>query len=267
MANRRGSGASEGRAQGAYTAFNPAVGVEQFMLIAVANADMQEMVSRMYSQLDSRVTAVGGQLSFTVEQFTKYNVTAFKARCAFVLRARWRSLGYERSDVDVRDSWAISTPIHDIISSIGTTRLGTAGVQVVPLWDVNADALVLSRQERDLMTPLIKSAMQQSGFPIHEQLSADMEGHHQVMVLTYLPAHEEWWVREPVGREDAAAGMVSGIVPVTDVERATQGPSYAIVDTERLATALSDLSIWVPELKMDRMTVVRYLTELADMSR
>jgi len=237
------------------------------MLVVANNNSLTLLVNQMYDQMAAKVAAMGGNLEFTPEDFTSYIVTALKVRVEFVLRGRWRGLGYTPTGMDVRDRWAIPVPVHDILSAIGRVVVGTSGLQITPLWATEVDELVLTRQQRDFITPRLQSAAQACGFKVLDAISADPEGHQKVMILTYLPTRREWWATEPVGREDGSTALVAGLIPVTSVERGVNGPTYTIVDTEQVATALELVPAWIPPLTLGLQTVVRYTAELADMSR
>lgn len=249
------------------TGLNERMSVETWMLIVATNDALDQLLERQFDQLDAAISAQGGTLKFTTAEYRSYNVTAIKARVRFVLGGRWRGLGYEHFDMDVRDKWALSTAVHDVLSAIGVVRIGVSGLQINPLWDSGADDATLTRNERDRLTPLIQSAFQRAGFKSLDAISADRDGHQQVMMLTYLPTTQEWWTAEPVGREDAASSMLLNATPVSGVARGADGPVYTVVDTERLADALTLYPTWLPPLTMKRQTVVRYTTELSDLSK
>jgi len=262
-----GNGGRNGRTQGPTSGLNIAIPTEQFMLVVANNNSLTLLIDSMYDQMSAKVAAMGGTLEFTLEQYTKYVVTAIKVRVEFVLRGRWRGLGYEPTGMDVRDRWVIPVPVHDVLSAIGRVVVGASGLQISPLWASEADDLVLTRQERDFITPRLQSAAQACGFKTLDSISADQEGHQKVMILTYLPTRREWWATEPVGREDGSTALVTGLIPVTSVERGRGGPAYTIVDTEQVASALELVPAWIPPLTLSLQTVVRYTAELADMSR
>jgi hypothetical protein len=262
-----GSGAPNGHSQGAYGSYNPAVGVEQLMLVVANNSDLREFVSMQFDQMRYMVDANGGRMDLELDEFIKYVVTGYKVRVEYVTKGTWRALGYRETGMHPKDRWAMPVPSHDAISSVGKTNLGTAGAQIIPVWDRESDELVLTREQRDVVTLKLNTLTQRFGIPTASTLSTDMDGHHQVMILTYLPQREEWWAHEVFGREDAAASMVAGLRPVTVVEATKGGPEFAIVDTDQLASDLSSLSLWVPPLKLDKTTVIRYNVEMANLQK
>jgi len=262
-----GSGAPEGRAQGAYGSFNPAVGVEQLMLVVASNSDLRTSVGHMFSQLAYLVDANGGIMNLAEEELLRYAVTGYKVRVEYVTKGKWQSLNYRRTQMHPKDQWAMLVPLHDAISAVGMTQLGTAGVRIVPVWDPESDELVLTREQRDQITLKLNTLTQRFGIQTASTLSTDIDGHHQVMILAYLPEREEWWAHEVFGREDAAAAMLGGLRPVSLAEVTSAGPRYEIVDTDSLATSLSSMSLWVPPLKLDKTTVVRYQIEMANLQK
>jgi len=262
-----GSGAPNGRAQGAYSSFNPAVGVEQLMLVVANNSDLRAFVSHMFDQLSYMVDANGGILNLSQDELIAYAVTGYKVRVEYVTKGKWQAMNFRRTQMHPKDHWAMLVPIHDAISAVGITELGTAGVRVIPVWDPASDELVLSREQRDAITLKLDAITDRFGIQRASTLSTDIDGHHQVMILTYLPEREEWWSHEVFGREDAAAAMVGGLRPATLTNVTSSGPEFAVVDTDRLATELSSMSLWVPPLKLDRTTVVRYRLEMANLQK
>jgi hypothetical protein len=241
--------------------------MEQHMLIAVANSALQVTAMQEFNQLHSAVSAHGGTLSFTEEEYYSYQLTAVKTRCKFVLGSRWRGLGYEYFDMDVTDRWVLSTAMLSILAAIGVVRLGGSGLQIIPLWDQGADEATLELIARDRLTHAIKAVYQECGFRFEETISTDRDGHQQVMVLTYLPVAEKWLAQEPFGYEDAATSATLGLTNVTNVVPARGGPQYAIVDTDALAEQLKAVPTWMPEVQFRRQTVVKYLTESHDLTK
>jgi hypothetical protein len=267
MARNATKGAPVGRSGASYAGINPRVESEQPVLIVASNNDLAEFCDAMFGYIAGGVEAHGGTVNITNEQFRRYCVTALKVRVEEVIRSKWRRLGYEYTGMTVREGWAIPTPMQDVISSVGTTSIGTTDVSVYPVWDKTADELVLTKDERDIITRHLRSAASQLGIPLHAELSADKEGHRQTMVLVYLPDLQEWYAREPFAREDAAASLLSGATSIHSVVRGNGGADYVIVDTEQVATALSHLPYWMPDLRMERQVVLRYLPEMAALTK
>jgi hypothetical protein len=237
------------------------------MLIVAANTDLADFCDQMYGYIHSGVSAHGGTVEFTEEQFKKYCITALKVRVEHVIRPKWRKYGYLPTNMTVTEGWAIPTPLQDVLSSVGKARIGTSDVSVYPVWDKSADELVLDEGERDFVTRHLRAAANQLGINVFDSISADFEGHRQTMTLVYLPATREWWSREPFAREDAAASLLIGATPIKEIVRGTGGPDYVIVDTEQVASALAQLPIWMPDLRMERQVVVRYLTDMAALTK
>jgi len=119
-----------------------------------------------------------------------------------------------------------------------------------------------------LITPKLKAIAHLCELPLAETISADSDGVVKVMSMTYLPTEQVWLSMEAAGMEDAASNAFAGLTPVTTVTAARGGATYAIVDTEQLATALRGaLEMWIPPLSFARQTVVRYMTELAEVRK
>jgi len=246
---------------------NDDLSVEQFMLIAVANSALDVIASGEYNQLHSAVSAQGGSLPFTEEEYYKYQLTAVKTRAKFVLNRRWREFGYQNFELDVHDEWALSTFMLSVLAAIGVSRIGGSGLQIIPLWDSGADELTLDRIQRDSLTQRIKSVYQQTGMRFERTISDDRDGHQSVLVLTYLPEKEKWLTAEPAGLEDVATSYALGLTNVNDVVPARGGPQYAIVDTDALAEQLLSVPLWAPPLQFKKQTVVKYLPQLSDLTK
>lgn len=267
MARNGTKGAPEGRGgSGIHSGFNPRVESEQYVLIVADNSDFAEFVSTMWSDMATRVEARGGSFNVSEEQFKKYCVTAIKVRVQHCTRVDWRKLGHESTDMSVDEGWALPVPMHDVLSSIGRVRLGSGDVTVRPVWDKSSDHLVLTRAERDVVTRELRAACSAVDIRVFAEMSKDVEGHHQTMVLVYLPQSEEWMGRTPFEVQDAAKSMFVGAKPVTEVRRGSNGADYEVVDTEQVATVLAQIPHWVPELRMERNVVVRYITEMASLA-
>jgi hypothetical protein len=241
--------------------------VEQLMLVVGNNPNLRTFVSHQFNQLAYMADANGGVLNLALDELVSYVATGYKVRVEYVTKGKWQQMGFRRTFMHPKDQWAMLVPSHDAISAIGITEIGTAGVRAVPVWDKESDDVVLSREQRDSITLKLQAITQRFGIPTASTLSTDIDGHHQVMILAYLPEREEWWAHEVFGREDAAASMVAGLRPVTVVEATKGGPEFAIVDTDQLASDLSSLSLWVPPLKLDKTTVIRYNVEMANLQK
>lgn len=267
MANKAArQGAPEGRNAPSYTGFNPRVELEQPMLIVADNSDLADFCDSMFGYIEASLEARGGRIEMDAQDFHKYCATAIKVRVEQVNRPRWRRLGYEYTGMTVTEGWALPTPMHDVISSIGETRVHSTETLVYPVWKSSADELVIDKERRDFITRQLRSACSTLGLSVHDAISKDVDGHHQMMILIYLPDVQEWWTRTPTTREDAAASMVLGSKPVRNVRRERGGAVYEDVDLEPLATALTQLPVWMPDLRMERQVVVRYLSELAKLT-
>jgi len=266
MARANGDG-PKGRGGTSYSGFNHSRGSEQPMLIVANNDDLADFCNTMHGYIEASLDAQGGTLRVSQTEFLQYCATALKVRVEHVIRSRWRALGYEYTGMMVKEGWALPTPIHDVISSVGEVRVGAGETIVYPIWDKQADELVLSKSQRDEITRNLRSACTSLSISVHDAISKDVEGHHQVMVLTYLPHLEEWWMpQNPIAREDAAAHLVTGLRPVTDVIRGDGGAEFSVVDTQQIANALTQLPTWTPDVYMERRVVVRYLREHANLA-
>lgn len=266
MGRSRPPGSSGGSTGSGYSGFNPYIEREQHMLIVASNSDLAEFSEMMFGQIEATLEAHGGRINVTREQFLKYCATAIKVRVEHVTKKDWRRLGHEYTGMNVHEGWALPVPLHDVLSSIGQARVGTGEILIKPVWDQQADDLTLQKEERDLITRELRSACSAIGIRTMLEMSSDIDGHYQTMVLVNVPSLNEWWHHDPIKREDAAAALIAGITPVTQVTRGAGGAEYAVVDVSSLASSLAQLPIWVPEYRMERRVVVRYLTEVSKLA-
>lgn len=266
MASRGNKGAPEGRGgSGRFASFNPQVESEQYMLIVADNNDLAEFCGNVWSYIDSLVRTRGGSFNVSEDAFRSYVVTAIKVRVEHCTRPRWARFGHANTGMSVDEGWAIPVPVHDVLSSIGRVRLGTGDVTIWPVWAKEADHLVISGAERDRITRELRAACSSVGIRVFGEMSKDVEGHPQTMVLVYLP-DGQWVSSTPFEVQDAAKSMFMGVRPVTDVRRGSDGADYEVVDTEQVASALAQMPIWVPALRMERNVVVRYASEMAQLA-
>jgi len=236
------------------------------VLIFADNSDLRLFATEMHGYIEASLEAQGGQFGVTADEFVSYCATAIKVRVEHVIKPKWRAFGFEYTGMTVDEGWALPTPIHDVLSSIGRVRIGTGEISVYPLWDKAADGLVMMKADRDVITRRLRSACSTLGITVHDAISKDVEGHHQTMVLVYLPDIREWWSQQPFAREDATAHAIVGARQVTNVIRGAGGAEFSVVDTSQVATALAQLPMWMPDLRMERQVVVRYLPEAAKLA-
>lgn len=254
------SGPSSGR--------NTDLAMEQHVLLALANSVLDVLAFNQFNQVEAAVGMRGGTLGFTQEEYFSYQITAVKARNRYVLQGRWREFGYEPFTMEVQRGWVLSPAMLSFLAAIGIARIGDSGqLQIIPLWDVRADAAVLDRMKRDRLTRLIQEAYDLAGFKYETSISTDYDGHQQVMVITYLPQAGKWVAREPFGLEDAVASRVLGVTPIKEVVDRRGGPEYEIVDTDALAAHLRELPLWLPPLQFRNDTVINYLLDYSDLRK
>lgn len=267
MARMRNEGPPRGRGgSGMYSEVNPSREGESSMLVVAVNDDLAEFCGRVFDEIDSRLRAHGGETALEREQVYRYVATAIKVRVEAVDRPRFRSLGHGHTGMNVETGWALPVPIHNMLSSLGIVTLDGGTTRVVPIWDKSGDTLVMDVRERDEVTRHLRAALTGIGVKFENDISKDRDGQHSVMVLTYLPGAGEWWSSSVLSEEGAKHNMLLGLRPVTDVVRGSNGADYALVDTDAMAVALRQLPFWVPEWRMQRRIVVRFLNEAATLA-
>lgn len=233
------------------------------MLVVASNDDLGRFSDDIFHQIEAGLEARGGTTALTADVFRKYVVTAIKVRIEKVLFREYSRVGNKYTGMRVEEGWVLPTPVHDLLSSLGEVSIGNGSVRIVPVWAPEANDLVLTKEQRDAVNPLLRSALTTLGVSYQTDIARDSEGRHQVMVLTYIPQTGEWWSNDPIAREDAHASMLLGLTPVTGVEPGQDGAQYTLVDTSAMAMALSTMRLWIPEWTMERRVVARFAHEAA----
>lgn len=259
-------GAPQGRATtGCHPGPNPSRGFEQPVLIVADNTRLRDHISNIWHDVNARLAACGGTMTVTEDDLVRYFVTAIKVRVEHTTR-RVGQFGYRPSGMSVHDGWALPTPLHSILSSIGQVRIGGNELIVFPVWDKSADALVMNMEERDKVSREFGAVCGTLGISVFREISADREGHQQTMVLVYMEDSSDWWATQPFAQEDAAAASIVGTKMIYNVRRGDGGADFDVVDTAQLATVLAQLPLWMPELRMESQVVARYETDMAKLA-
>lgn len=263
MGRRPDQGAlGKGKSSQSFSEVNRFKEGSQFVLIVANNADFGSFAALMYSELRALLDGHGGDTAVTEEEFARYLITAVKVRSERAGAQWFLAHGNTRTNIPLDSGWALPTPVMELLAGIGEVTIGSGDVKVYPVWSKEADDLVLTLEERDVVTRNLRAAFSSVNVPFHTAIPADRDGDFTVMTMTYFPHLEEWWSNEAISRENAATNMLLGLTPVT-VERLPRSAEYTVVDTEQLAAALASLPVWVPDLAMHRRVIVRYLVEMA----
>lgn len=267
MARINAGGAPKGRSgAGTYSSTNPQREGTAYMLVVASNDELGAFCDLMFSQIEAGLEAQGGTTPLEAVHLRKYVATAIKARIEHVTKQDYRRLGYEYTGLNVNEGWALPVPVHDLLSSLGVVRINGNEIVYKPVWAPEANDLVLEKEERDWVTRHLKSATTALGIQTLPDMSRDMEGRHSVMVLTNIPSIGEWWFDNPISREDAHSSMMLGITPITTPTRGQGGAEYSVVDTSALALALGAMPIWIPEYRMERRVITRFISEAAKLA-
>jgi len=236
------------------------------MLVVATNDELGAFCDLMFHQIQAGLEAQGGTTPLQADDFRRYVATAIKVRVEHATRQEYRSLGNEYTGLNVSEGWAIPTPVHDLLSSLGVVRINGGEITCKPVWAPEANDLVLAKDERDRVTRELRSATSALGITTFPDMSRDPEGRHAVMVLTNIPELGEWWHDSPISREDAHSSMVLGLRSVSNVRRGSGGAEYSVVDTSALAQALTAMPFWIPEYRMERRVILRFTSEAAKLT-
>jgi hypothetical protein len=156
------------------------------VLISAQTADLSDLTTRVYDELQAKLIAAGGQMTVTEEELVRYFATAIYSRTMWVNRTM-------RPDAfRPNDKWALPVSMHMVVSAIGIVETA-AGVRYVPEWvqpvtKAGEKPLILTRSEWENITRRLL-ALEPFGLRFvkaYEQSEAGVE-----KVMTLLRVDEE----------------------------------------------------------------------------
>jgi len=217
------------------------------VLVVIDNTNLRDFTARVYDALSATVTIHGGTVRFTEDELLRYFVTAMKVRVEHTTLSRYRR-DIRSSGLHVDEPWALPSNMAYVINAIGQVRYGAANTLVFPVWDKSADELVMTPQEQQKMTRELR-AFATHGLQLASAIERSREGVVKVMILTYTndTPEGEWVSPEPFAVVDALTASIAGLRPAVEYSNGNN-------------------PIWVPPYKVDGRTVVRYLTEAAEVT-
>jgi len=218
------------------------------VLVVYDDTNIRTFVSYMYDEIVMVVRTRGGEVQFSEEDLLKYYITALKARVVRSTLKRIRS-EISRLGVDILSQWQLPEAMAWVVNAIGQVEVGPGGtVRYYPVWNREADVLVLDSVEHARITRALR-AVTSHGIRTVTALESKLSGVAEVMVLTYAEeAGQGHWASSDVFRvTDALAHTLAGIRRTVD---------YGLLPD----------ATFVPPMKLDEFTVIRYLPEAAAMS-
>lgn len=234
------------------------IGSELPVLIVVDNADLRDLVDRVWNQIDAVVLQRGGSWAVTPEQLLRYFATAIHTRVSHVNRQR-RSAGRTelkmvKTGLTVSDKWAIPFPLQHAISAIGTDRMGDQNdVLIYPVWVASGDQFLMTYQEQQTVTAQLRM-VETLGLRFARALESSNTGVTKVMMLTFAMRDSddpdvpggEWIGNAPFTVLDAISASLLGIRPAEDF-------------------VVTDHPLWAPSWRIGRNEVVKYTWDFAQM--
>lgn len=196
--------------------------------------ELRQLVSLVHADISYGVSVSEGVMTVSEEDLLRYVVTALRTRVAHVNR--------ERFHLRVQEPWALPHVFNYIVSAVGRVELDM--ITVVPVWNAEADALVMSYEEQVQTTQRLR-ALKFRGYDFARALSAERLGHVQVMTLVHID--DEWASRDVFTLSDAIVASAVGVDPV--------------VSRDGL---ISSHPLYVPTYKIRDVEVVRHLPRLGD---
>jgi len=97
------------------------------VLITAQTADLADLTTRVWDELNAKLIAAGGQMTVTEDELLRYFATAIYSRTMWVNRTM-------RPDAfRPNDKWALPVAMHMVVSAIGIVET-KEGVRYVPQW-------------------------------------------------------------------------------------------------------------------------------------
>lgn len=120
------------------------------VLITAQSADLADLTTRVWSELNAKLIAAGGSMTVTEEELVRYFATAIYSRVMWVNRTM-RDGAFRPND-----KWALPTSMHMVVSAIGIVET-KEGVRYVPEWVApntpsGEPSLILARGEWESIT-------------------------------------------------------------------------------------------------------------------
>jgi len=156
---------------------------EVSVLVSASSADLADLSERVYDELESKLIAVGGQMTVEREELLRYFATAIYSRTMWVNRTM-RPGSYRPND-----KWALPVAFAMVVSAIGRVE-GKDGVVYVPEWVESATPIVLEKPEWESITRRL-IALEPFGLRFVKAYEQSENGVDKVMSLLRVDEAEE----------------------------------------------------------------------------
>jgi hypothetical protein len=184
---------------------NPMKWGEIPVLVSVQSAELVDLNHRVWTELQSKLVAAGGEMTVTEEELLRYFATAIYARVMWVNRTM-PPRGFRPSDL-----WALPVAMHMVISAIGEVE--SDGIIYRPVWQAPADdTLLLSIPEWERITRALL-ALEPFGLRFVKALELSERGVDKVMTLIRVdePGETFFYAYVPPHALEALIAAVLGI--------------------------------------------------------
>jgi hypothetical protein len=120
------------------------------VLVSAQTADLADLTTRVFDELQAKLIAAGGGMTVTEEELLRYFATAIYSR------TMWVNKTMREGAFRPNDKWALPVAMHMVVSAIGIVETN-AGIRYVPEWVAPTTApgespLILTRQEWESFT-------------------------------------------------------------------------------------------------------------------
>lgn len=162
---------------------------EQVEVVVLSDATVfEQSVVQLWELYDARWGMFHQNVEFPVTQelLIRYCYTAVKSRVSRVRNERFHT----RCD----DPWSVPTPIAAALAGIGRVALESPHMEIIPKWNPEADAMLLTQSETRQVTQLLRAVERDADAKLlfARAISGDKTGDEALMAL--VP------VRDAVGR-------------------------------------------------------------------
>lgn len=119
------------------------------VLVSAQTADLADLTTRVYDELNSKLIAAGGGMTVTQDELLRYFATAIYSR------VMWVNKTMRDGAFRPNDKWALPVSMHMVVSAIGIIEKDQ--VRYIPEWVAPAtaqgdDPLILTRVEWESVT-------------------------------------------------------------------------------------------------------------------
>lgn len=196
------------------------------VLVSVQSADLADLCTRVYDELNAKLIAAGGQMTVSEDELLRYFATAIYSRTMWVNRTM------RPDSFKPADKWALPVAFHMVVSAIGRVET-KEGVTYVPVWEAPTTISILERSEWESVTRRL-IALEPFGLRFVRAYEQSEAGVEKVMSLLRVDEEDETffyaWV--PPHALEALIAAILGVRRTMPVDMSNQPldmiPTYRI---------------------------------------